>query len=156
MKALSLVDTKTQTRSHPVKSAYKKNKHTGPGGMGCPCCAPSPKHRKAFLRADKKAERVVAFKQQHLPETEEQPMNKKALTTQDILLSCLDVSRGTMDSSALKMAEDVYANSTNTPRASLELGREIEDTYICLGWAVPSAIAGLIDHAFSDSMDELG
>jgi hypothetical protein len=26
----------------------------GPGGMKCPCCGPSPKHKKAFLRTIKR------------------------------------------------------------------------------------------------------
>jgi hypothetical protein len=46
-----------------MPKAYKKNKHVGPGGMGCPCCAPSPKHRKAFFRARKKAERALAIRE---------------------------------------------------------------------------------------------
>lgn len=46
------------------KCFYKQFKgfRVGPGGMGCPCCAPSPKDRKVRFRAGKKAERVFVKK----------------------------------------------------------------------------------------------
>jgi hypothetical protein len=40
---------------------YKKlrGKRAGPGGYKCPCCGPSPRHRKAYKRAAKRRERQL-------------------------------------------------------------------------------------------------
>jgi len=46
-----------------TQGAYKRHARIGPGGMGCPCCAPAPgKARKRALRTAKRREREAARK----------------------------------------------------------------------------------------------
>lgn len=43
-----------------AKKFYMRIRNTGigVGGWHCNCCAPAPKHRKAYIRAAKKKEKV--------------------------------------------------------------------------------------------------
>jgi len=81
-------------------------------------------------------------------------MSKK-IATKEILLACLDISRDLMDDRALVLAEEVLANSRNTPRSSMKTGDEIRDTYILLGWSVPRNIEVLLMNSDRESMEEL-
>lgn len=42
------------------RSHYKKHAVYGPGGRNCPCCGPSPSHRKRHDRRERRREKVIA------------------------------------------------------------------------------------------------
>lgn len=53
------------------KKIRTKQTHLGPGGYGCPCCAPAKSHRKTVNRAVKRG-KLKMFARQEIEEQREQ------------------------------------------------------------------------------------
>lgn len=47
---------------HRKSSVRYVQKHVGPGGWNCPCCAPAPGKRKEQFRSAKRREKREAFR----------------------------------------------------------------------------------------------